>query len=264
MNISELEQAIEREIKEAQATVSLLVENLDTNEILYTYQADNTVVSASMIKVPIMLTALELVQEGKIKTSSLIEMTETTILDDSEVFEFGAGNYTLEEIMIWMIINSDNSATNCLIDLLTIERINEFCKRHSLNSTKIERKMLDFEAIKLGYNNYTSAKDLNMVLKALYHKTILTPELCDYALSILKRQRHKQLSMRYICDDVVIAHKTGELDFLNHDAGIFYLEDISYYFGAFVTDAPDNDYAMRWIGRVSKLIYEYYKKNQHN
>ncbi|MGB8455176.1 MAG: serine hydrolase [Anaerocolumna sp.] len=45
------------------------------------------------------------------------------------------------------------------------------------------------------------------------------------------RQRHKQNSMRYISDEVKIAHKTGGLDFLNHDAGIFYMEEADYYFG---------------------------------
>jgi len=261
MNKSGLQQVIEKEIKEAEANVSLLVENLDTNEILLSYHEDDAVVSASVIKVPIMLTALELVQEGKLTINSVIEMPESTILGDSEVFEYGTSKYTLEELLVWMIINSDNSATNCLIDLLTVERINEFCNRLSLNSTKVERRMLDFEAVKLGRNNYTSAVDMKVVFKALNDKTILTPELCDYAISILKRQRHKQLSLRYIKDDVIVAHKTGGLDFLNHDTGIFYLEETKYYFGAFVTDAPSNDYAMRWIGRISKLVYEYYKES---
>lgn len=263
MDKSELQQAIDKEIKEADAKVSLLVENLDTNEILLSYEAENVVVSASVIKVPIMLTALELVQEGKLKINTMIEMPEATILEDTEVFEHGSDKYTLEELLIWMIINSDNSATNCLIDLLTIERINEFCRGNSLCGTKVERRMLDFEAVKRGFNNYTSAKDMDVVYKALYNKSILNPELCDYAISILKRQRHKQLSMRYLYDGVIIAHKTGELDFINHDAGIFYLKEATYYFGAFVTEAPSNDYAMKLIGRISKLVYEYYKESNN-
>ena len=262
MNKNELNQAVDKEIKEAEAKVSLMVQNLDTNEILISFNPDNAVVSASVIKVPIMLTALALIQEGSLSIDTLIRMPETTILDDSEVFEFGEGNYTLNELLVWMIINSDNSATNCLIDFLTMDRINEYCRNLCLKSTKVERRMLDFKALKTGLNNFTSAADMKVVYKSLYDKTILTPELCDYAISILKRQRHKELSMRYICDEIIVAHKTGGLHFLNHDAGIFYLEKASYYFGAFVTEAPSNDYAMRLIGRISKLIYEYYKESK--
>lgn len=256
---NKLVQQIEKEILNAEAKISLLIEDLDTDEILFSHEAEKAVVSASIIKVPILLTALELIQEGRYSPDSIIEISEADILKDSEVFEYGAGSYTLEELLVWMIINSDNSATNCLIDLLTIERINDFCRRLSLKSTKLERKMLDFKAMEAGWNNYTSAKDMEIVFRALYYKSILTPGICDYAISILGRQRHKQLAMRYIADDVIIAHKTGDLDFLKHDVGIFFLDKTKYYLGAFVTDASSDVYAQKWIGRISKLVYEYYK-----
>jgi beta-lactamase class A len=213
-----------------------------------------------MIKVPIMLTALEMVQERKLSTDSMIELPASTILEDTEVFEYGAGKYTIEELLVWMIINSDNTATNCLIDFITMDRINDFCQRMNLPCTKLERRMLDFKAVENGQNNYTSAGDMKALFKALYDQSILTPKLCDYAISILKRQRCKQNSMRYIKDEVIVAYKTGGLDFLNHDAGIFYLKNASYFFGAFVTESPDDDYGRRWIGRVSKLVYDYFSK----
>lgn len=256
---NELVQQIENEIWSAKAKISLLIKDLDTNEILVAHEAESTVVSASIIKVPIMLTALELIQEGRYSPDSIIEMPETVILQDTQVFEYDSGRVTLDELLVWMIINSDNSATNCLIDLLTMDRINDFCRRVSLKSTKLERKMLDYKAMEAGWNNYTSAQDMNLVFEALSHKSILTPELCEYAISILKRQRHKQLALRYIADDVIVAHKTGDLDFLKHDVGIFYLDKAKYYFGAFVTDAISDVYAEKWIGRISKLVYEYYK-----
>lgn len=264
MDRKDLKQAIKNEILSAikdGAEVSLLIKNFDTQDTLYSYEDNRAVVSASMIKVPIMLTALEQIQEGKLALDSLIELKDSILLEDTEVFEYGGGKYTLEELMVWMIIESDNTATNCLIDLLTIEKINAFCKKLSLPSTKLERRMLDFKAVKEGKNNYTSAKDMAILYEKIYNKTILTPDLCETAIGILKRQRHKQLSLRYLYDDIVVAHKTGSLDNLNHDAGIFYLPGIHYYFGAFVWNAPSNEYASKWIGRISKGIYEYYKTN---
>lgn len=264
MDRNGLKQAIKNEIISARndgVEVSLLIKDFNTQDILYSYEDDRAVVSASTIKVPIMLTALEQVQEGKLALDALIELKDSIILEDTNIFEYGGGKYTLEELLVWMIIESDNTATNCLIDLLTMEKINAYCKKLFLPSTKLERRMLDFQAVKEGRNNYTSAKDMAILYEKLYNKTILTPELCDIAIGILKRQRHKQLSLRYIYDDLIVAHKTGSLDNFNHDAGIFYLPNIHYYFGAFVWNAPSNEYASKWIGRISKGIYEYYKTN---
>jgi beta-lactamase class A len=131
MNREELKSAIMKEIEEAEAKISLMVEDFDTNEVIFTYHEDYPVVSASMIKVPIMLTALEMVQERKLSTDSMIELPASTILEDTEVFEYGARKYTIEELLVWMIINSDNTATNCLIDFITMDRINDFCHRLS-------------------------------------------------------------------------------------------------------------------------------------
>ncbi len=263
MEKKELLDLIEKEIAEAQAKITLLVEDLETGELLFTHKAEMQVVSASIIKVPIMITALEEIQKGTLKKETLITVELKDILKDTEVFEYGENRYSLDELLVWMIINSDNTATNCLINLLSEERINQTCRKLGLDNTKLERKMLDFEAVKKGFNNYTSAVDMSRVFNALYHKTILTPELCDYAIGILLRQRDKQNSMRYISGEVKAAHKTGGLDFLNHDAGIFYLKESNYFFGAFVWEAPDDIYGRKWIGRISKFVYEYYNQVVH-
>jgi beta-lactamase class A len=263
MERKELVELIKKEVSEAQADISLMVEDLNSGEILFSCQEELQVVSASLIKVPIMITALEQVQKGSLNRDSLITVPDSIILKDTEVFEYGGGQYTLDELLVWMIISSDNTATNCLIDLLTKEEINRTLRELSLKNTKLERHMLDFEAVKQGYNNYTSAQDMGILFKALYHKTILTKELCDYALNILFRQRDKQNSMRYITEEVKAAHKTGGLDFLDHDAGIFYLKEAHYYFGAFVFHAPDDRYGKKWIGRVSKAVFEYYRQGPH-
>ena len=257
--LQQLKDEIYQTIAGAQAKVSLLMKDLDTEEGLLSYEAQRRVVSASTIKVPIMLTALQQVKEGKLALTQKFLVAKPVILQDSEVFERGELFYTLEELLVWMIITSDNTATNVLIHLLGMDTINAYCKELGLSSTVVMREMLDFAAIDAGRNNYTSAFDMQTLFEALYRSTILTPRLCGYATNILLRQRCNDLFMRYICEDIKVAHKTGGLDFLNHDTGVFYLDNINYYLGIFVTDAPDDDYGKRLIGKISKMIYEYYK-----
>ncbi|MFU0832501.1 MAG: Beta-lactamase2 domain-containing protein [Oscillospiraceae bacterium] len=265
MNESAFLHEIEQVIENADACVSLLVYDFTSERTVISHLPQKRVVSASTIKTPIMMTAFHLVQMGKLSLEQPISIPADKILYDTKVFEFGAAEYSLQELVTWMMINSDNTATNVLIDLLGMDEVNKYCASLGLKQTLLQRKMLDWKAIEAGRNNYTSASEQLKLFAELYHKTVLTPGLCELALSILKRQRDYSKALRYLCtDDAVFAHKTGELDFLGHDAGIFYLPKRDYYFGCFVTDAKDdtqeNPVAARTIGRISKIVYNYLRE----
>jgi beta-lactamase class A len=266
MNIKELRNFAENEINYIDAKVSLLVYDFSNNKTILSVNPEQKVVSASTIKVPIMLTALQKVRYGSLKTDQRINVAGIEILEDTEVFERGEHGYSLDELLKWMIINSDNTATNVLIDLLSMEAVNSYCAELSLKSTHLERKMLDFDAIKEGRNNYTSASDLFTLFSNLYHKTLLPPDLCRYAYKVLNMQRDYSSALRYIADEnMTAAHKTGGLDNLSHDVGIFSIPNHDYYFGCFVWDAVDhteeNPIAKRLIGRLSRAVYDYFSED---
>ncbi|WP_255222755.1 serine hydrolase, partial [Shouchella clausii] len=69
--------------------------------------------------------------------------------------------------MTLMIIVSDNTATNLIIELLGIEKINQLFKDLGFNNTSLNRKMMDFEALKNGIDNTTTARDMVYGIKAL-------------------------------------------------------------------------------------------------
>lgn len=264
MNKTELNEYAQREAFNIDANVSLLVYDFTQNETLLSIDAERKLVSASTIKTPIMLTALDKVQKGILKVDQMLPVPSKEILADTEVFDRDEPAYALEELLTWMIINSDNTATNVLIDFLGMGAVNAYSDTLGLGSTVLERKMLDWGAIRAGRNNFTSAADQLVIFSKLYHQSILTPELCGLALRILKQQRDFSSAFRYIADPrLTAAHKTGGLDHLNHDVGIFYLPDHTYYFGCFVTDCmgetDENPLAKKLIGRLSKSVYEFYK-----
>jgi beta-lactamase class A len=245
------------------ARVSLLVRDLTEDRELISISAGRRVVSASTIKTAIMLAAFRLVLDGKLSLPQTVRVPEEEILDDTLVFDAGRRECPLEEMITWMIVNSDNTATNVLIDLVGMEEVNRFCSGLGLKSTCLQRKMLDDGAVRAGRNNYTSAADQLLLFSALDRRTILTPELCGLAKSILLRQRDFAMALRYLCgESVSFAHKTGGLDYLRHDAGIFYLPRRSYYFGCFVTEcaeeSEENPAAERLIGTLSRAVYQYF------
>ncbi len=224
---------------------------------------ENTkVVSASTIKVPVLCCALQEVMDGKLSLQQFVPIGAGDLCQDTEVFEPGykQDGASLWEMLYWMIVESDNTATNAVLSLLGFEKINAYCTSIGLTQTSASRKMLDFAAIEAGRNNYTSPADQYRVYKLLYDGAILNEELRAVAFDFLSRVRHMDALQRYIPNAVTVLHKPGGLDHLNHDAGVFLLEDKPYYLGVFTWDGPAMDgqpQQNRLIGQLSRAIYDY-------
>ncbi len=244
-------------IKQSNEQINLLVHDIKENKTLFEYNANQQLVSASTIKVPIMLTALNEVMNNRLSLDTKLLVSNETILDDSQVFEEKERYATLYELMMWMIISSDNTSTNVLINHLTMDKINEYSEKVlETKQTSVQRIMLDFEAITQGKNNYISQQDLcNMFIK-LHNKEILNDELCEVAMKILLNQRWQNQIMRYIYEPTQYAHKTGGLDYLHHDAGIMFINNKWYYIGCSVksNDNIDGNYPL--IGKIGRIIYD--------
>ena len=82
----------------------------------------------------------------------------------------------------------------------------------------------------------------------------------QYQPGAMRRQRDTRMLTRYIWQDVPCAHKTGGLDRLSHDAGVFELPGRPYFIAVLIWDAPDIDGDEPLAGRVSKLVFDYYSQ----
>ena len=194
----ELCAALDAQLAAAQEQVCVLAVPLAGGVPLYERGAGRRAVSASTIKVFILLAALDEVRRGRLALDTPVAVTAEDILPDTGVFVDGPGMHPLEELL--------------------------------------------------------------RVFRALYAETVLTPELCALARSILRRQRDTRMLTRYIWQDVPCAHKTGGLDRLSHDAGVFELPGRPYFIAVLIWDAPDIDGDEPLAGRVSKLVFDYYSQ----
>lgn len=259
----ELDAWLRGEIAAFPCKTSLLMTDLATGETLHALEPEARVVSASTIKVPILLCALEQVRRGERRLEEMLPVPPETILEDTEVFERGVAAYSLWELLYWMIVESDNTATNTVIDALGYDAINSYAREVlGLKDTLCRRKMLDWAAIEAGRNNYTSAADQGRMYSLLFHGRILDEALRETAVDMLRRQRSTDLFLRYIPENVTVAHKTGGLDYVCHDAGIFYVPHRPFYLGIFTWDGPSPEGDKRqkmFLGRLTKAIYDTYK-----
>ena len=147
---------LEREIAVFPGQTALLVSDAFSPDPFFSHQAEARFPSASLIKTPILLTALEQVRQGILSLRDRLEVPQRAILPDSQVFEEGPGFFTLEELLYWMIADSDNTAANVILDTLGLDAVNEYCTiLLGLSNTLCQRKMLDFDAARAGLENYT-------------------------------------------------------------------------------------------------------------
>ncbi len=250
-------------IEKCDVDISMLVKNLSSNEIVFNCNEEKIYESASIIKIPIMIEALSKAYDLEIPLLSKIKMKDSDKVDFSIITEQDLTECTFLELITWMIISSDNTATNVLIDIIRIDKINDRIKTLGMKNTKLQRKMMDFKAIKEGKNNFTSLKDMLIVMEGLYRGEIINKEVSKRAIDIMKNQRDNTMLKRYIQENVVLANKTGELDNLNNDVGIFYTKRCDYFIGVFVHNAKNNQQAYEIIGKLSKKVYDYFIDN-HN
>ena len=209
------------------AKTALYCVDLTTGTPIAAIRENTRVVSASTIKVSILCCALQDVMDGKLSLGQPLAIAPGDFCSDTEVFEPGyrQDGASLWEMLYWMIVSSDNTATNTVISLLGYDHVNQYCRAIGLTQTSLQRKMLDFQAIAEGRNNYTSPADLYRVFSLLYHGEILNKPLREVAFDFLSRCRSTDALQRYIPDAVTVLHKPGGLDHLNHDVGIFLTDD---------------------------------------
>lgn len=256
INYDNLKNDIENLIKESSASISVTFCDLDNDE-KFSINGNKKVPSASMIKLLIMLTLLKKVELKEISLDEKTKLVEDKSVGGSGVLKDLScdHSFTIKELLTLMIIISDNYATNILIEKIGMDNINKLGKELNLLETSLERIMMDTDAQSRGLDNFTSSEDVFSVLKIIYEKSFLREDLSELALDILLRQQERDRLQRYLPEDLKIANKSGDLDFLENDGGIFFTNSKNYILVVLVNNADSNVIAKDIIGKISLKIY---------
>ena len=253
---TEWKKEIEKIISQVEGSVCINFYDLNKNNG-FSVNGDKKVLSASMIKLLILAELMKKIFENKFSLSDTVMMANfMKIGGDGVLKELNSGHhFTLKELTTLMIIVSDNQATNILIDFLGMENINLLGKELGLKESFLGRKMMDTEARKNGYDNYTCADDISLLLKLIYQEKLINKEASQLMLGILLRQQQGERLQRYFPSDIKIAHKCGDLDNLENDGGIIWIGDRIYIL-VVLTSGMSNLQCKQTIGKISKFIYD--------
>ncbi|QJW48320.1 serine hydrolase [bacterium BFN5] len=214
--------------------------------------------AASMIKVPIMY---EIMRQAAAKKLSL----EDTLIVTKEVCVDGAGilkelrpniPMTVKELMTLMIIVSDNTATNMLIDHVGMKAVNGTMSALGLTATCLKRHMMDFAAAQSGRENMISAADLTLLYSKLLTGNELPETYNHLMLDILKRQQIRDKLPFYWPEETVLAHKTGTLSGVEHDGGILFFPGGPYIVVVLTSNLEANYRGLQLVAEIGQVLYD--------
>lgn len=228
--------------------------------------------AASTIKVPVLLAVYEAIEQHRLDPYSRVHVRNRFLsVVDGRPFRVPQGSdanpevhaavgrmLTLHELAEHMIVTSSNLATNVLLDLVGVEAARASLARLHLGGIDLRRGVEDEVAWEAGINNRVTAAGLCDALRLIEEGKAISPEASTAMLDILHQQRFRSGIPAGLPDDARVAHKTGEISTVAHDAGIVYLDGRDAYVVVILTEwDPDLDGRQETIARISRAVYGY-------
>jgi beta-lactamase class A len=230
-----LRAAIDRLVAPTGADVAVALRTLDRRDELL-IQPDVEFHAASTMKVPVMIELFRRASAGSIRLDDTIPITTTfhSLVDgspytldvsgppDDAIAARPDGRISYRELCEAMITVSSNLSANLLIEQLGAANIQRTVDRLGAPRMHVRRGVEDEKAFEKGLNNTTTARALLTLLEQIAHGRAGDPASTDAMLAILERQRVNDRIPAGLPPGTIVAHKTGEITRIRHDAGIVY------------------------------------------
>jgi beta-lactamase class A len=211
--------------------------------------------AASLIKFPILVSLLAAVDRGEVKKETLLTVREDLVTGGSGFLQWRpkGAKISVEEAAQLMMIISDNTATNLLIDHLGGKnKLNRQFTDWGLTDTKINNWLADLEG-----TNTTSPYDLVYLMGRVDRGDILSKESRNWLINVMRHTRIRTLLPQGLPPGTLIAHKTGDIGVMVGDAGLVTTHDGGSYLIGVQIARPRNDRrANLLIRKISKLVYD--------
>jgi len=268
--IDSLKARIERRIAEQHgAIVGIAFHDLQTGDSLY-LNADDSFHAASTMKVPVMIELFRRIDVGALRLDQGVLLVNQfgSIVDgspysldagddsDSSAYKLTGTRVPLKELIDRMITRSSNLATNALIELVRASNANETAHMLGARNIRVLRGVEDGKAFRAGMNNTTTARDLAVLLEAIETGRAASRSSCDAMREILLHQEFNEEIPAGLPAGTRVAHKTGWITGVLHDAAVVYPPGRKPYVLVVLTrEIPDEKVARRLIADLSRMVW---------
>ncbi len=253
---SALNQQIVEAVRGFHGSVGIFAKNLDSGAI-YDMRGDERVRTASTIKLAILAATFNAVEEGKVKWTDLSTLHDADKVKGSGVLgnEFSDGDQLpLRDLVHLMIVLSDNTATNLVLDRVGADYVNDYMDKLGFKNTRTMKKVgsnlkepgfskagRDPANQRFGLGS-TTPHEMLMLIEKMERGEVVSPDASREMIKILKRQQdHNGIARRI--GETPVANKAGALDHLRSDVGIVYSKGGRIAIAITCDDIPQVDWS---------------------
>jgi beta-lactamase class A len=256
--------------KSGAEAVAVAFYDLATGEQFF-IRPDESFHAASTMKVPVMMEVFRQSREGLLSLEdylavkndfiSIADNTRYSISHESDseqsLYKRIGQTETVRELVRLMIGVSSNLATNILIERVTAPRVMQFMNKLGAKNIRVLRGVEDGKAYEQGLNNTTTARDLMIILRAIAERRAVSSKASDEMMQILLDQKFNESIPAGLPSSVRVAHKTGSITLINHDAAIVYPPGRKPYVLVVLTRGiEDEKRAHKLIADISRSVFE--------
>ncbi len=237
------------------------IKDLATGETFYR-NADLVFPTASSIKLTVWLELMRQAQEGKLSLDEKHTVRRSeTVGGDPILYMLGDGTVTmtLRDLATFMVVLSDNSATNILIDRLGMENINAEIVRLGLSETHLRRRMIDLAAARRGNENVSTPRELALLLDKLRAGQALDPVHTKEYFDLLRLPKDS-LFNKALPPGVPIADKPGALQAVRCDAGIIEVQGHPFVMSVMTTYLANDEEGEAAIKEIARLAHAHFNR----
>jgi beta-lactamase class A len=245
--------------------------------IQWAYNADHYFHAASTMKLAVLLGVFRQVDRGELALDAPVHVRnrftsivnqEPFMLDlgrdaDPDVYGHLGRTLTVRELAYWMITKSSNLATNLLVDVVAIQTIQQALDELEIDGVKVLRGVEDQAAFEAGLNNEVTANGLLKLLRLIADGKAYSQKACDEMLKIMLDQQYRSGIPAGLPKAARVAHKTGNISTVHHDAGIVYLEGRKPYVLVILTQFSADAARGTAVADVSRDIFNTLAGSNH-
>ncbi|MBQ3075923.1 MAG: serine hydrolase [Clostridia bacterium] len=267
-------EALQKLCEEFEGTCSLYVSVPETGE-KFLYREHAKINAASTIKIPLLALLLQDAEEGRVDLYEPLPLSPENFVRGSGVLKYLSHSFSMSlyDFAVMMIIVSDNSATNQVIDAVGMDRANEFFRENLWKETELNRKLFAPSAGSTALGNYTSAADLGNMLERILAREMVSADASEIIMRMMACQTLGKFSKSLPAvhrpqntleplalppeGKVILVEKGGTLvGQVSHDAAIMILPDGRSAVLVMMTECEDGDASLAAIQKVSRLLYD--------
>lgn len=242
---------VKRYLEDRLGKYSFYFEDLKSG-FIYGYNEHVKMTSAGCMKLPVAMAVIKDVEEGKLSLDDLVLLESRDRVEGSGILKhLNSREYTVNELVIVMLVESDNTATQKLVSLIGFEELKAKFEEMGLKDTT----MNDMPGSPI---NLTTSYDLSLCWKLLKDGDYLSREHSRYIIDLLKSENKKKKTGFYLDESLKhkIASKAGDMQGVENDTTLIELQKGDFVFTIMSADIPNSVYGLVSLAKSGKMIWD--------